>query len=256
LKYCSVAAARSMSGLRLVLTTGVPGPWSEAAKGIFHVKGIPFIPVGQESGGVNRELVDWAGVPNAPVAILDDEPPRDGWLDILLLAERLQPYPRLLPADSEGRIEVVGISSEICGEGGFGWCRRTTLMAQMPSPPDETQAASLTRLRTRYRCDREALDASQVRLAEIVSMLCRRLQIQRAAASPYLVGSALTAADIYWACFAALLNPLPYEVNPMPASVRERYRSSTPLLDKIKDPILFQHRDFIYANHLSLPLDY
>ena len=31
-EYIEVEQARAMSGLRLVLTPGVPGPWSEAAR--------------------------------------------------------------------------------------------------------------------------------------------------------------------------------------------------------------------------------
>src|ERR1700720_4773993 len=117
MKYYTVAEARGMCGLRLVLTMGVPGPWGEAAKGILHVKRIPFIPVGQHSGESNTELVEWTGIRNAPVAIFDQERPRDNWLNILTLAERLQAQPPLLPDSSEERAVVVGISNEICGEG-------------------------------------------------------------------------------------------------------------------------------------------
>ena len=62
-----------LSGLRLVLTAGVPGPWGEAAKGVFHVKGVPFARVRQEAGAANQELVEWTGHDNAPVAVYDDE---------------------------------------------------------------------------------------------------------------------------------------------------------------------------------------
>jgi len=48
--YAEVERAREMPGLRLVLTTGVPGPWGEAAKGIFHAKRIPFTRVAQTAG--------------------------------------------------------------------------------------------------------------------------------------------------------------------------------------------------------------
>ena len=40
--YLSVEAAIPLTGLRLVLTRGVPGPWGEAAKAILHVKQIPY----------------------------------------------------------------------------------------------------------------------------------------------------------------------------------------------------------------------
>ena len=36
-QYVEVEDAMKMSGLRVVLSPGVPGPWSESAKGILHV---------------------------------------------------------------------------------------------------------------------------------------------------------------------------------------------------------------------------
>ena len=37
--------ARRRPGLRLVYVPGVPSPWGEAAKGILHLKKIPFVAV-------------------------------------------------------------------------------------------------------------------------------------------------------------------------------------------------------------------
>jgi hypothetical protein len=46
LKYASIAEARNMGGLRLVLGNyTIPGPWREACKGLFYVKGIPYAPI-------------------------------------------------------------------------------------------------------------------------------------------------------------------------------------------------------------------
>ena len=43
--YLSVEEARDLNGLKLVLTGGVPGPWSEAAKALFNHHQVPFHPV-------------------------------------------------------------------------------------------------------------------------------------------------------------------------------------------------------------------
>ena len=88
-EFVEVAQARTLSGLRLVLSLGVPGPWSEAAKGILYVKKIPYARVRQEIGGANTELTEWTAQATAPVAIWNDEPPRSTWIEQLLLAERL-----------------------------------------------------------------------------------------------------------------------------------------------------------------------
>src|ERR1700752_3766011 len=117
-----------MPGLRLVLTTGVPGPWGEAAKGIFHAKGIPFARVAQSAGADNDEIFAWTGHRNAPTAMYDDEPARTSWREILWLAERLRPQPALLPDDPEERVRCLGLSEELMGVGGFGWCRRLMLL--------------------------------------------------------------------------------------------------------------------------------
>ena len=110
MKYLSVGEARDCPGLRLVLTEGMPGPWAEAAKAVLNFKGIEFIPVAQKAGEANEDLLDWTGQTTAPVAVLDNEPVRYTWLDILMLAERLAPLPALLPSDLEARALVLGLT--------------------------------------------------------------------------------------------------------------------------------------------------
>ena len=59
MEYLSIEQAKQASGLRLVLSQGVPGPWGESAKALFDIKGIPYQPVAQTGGGANEELVAW-----------------------------------------------------------------------------------------------------------------------------------------------------------------------------------------------------
>jgi hypothetical protein len=68
-EYISVEQARGMSGLRVVLTPGGPAPWSEAIKGILHVKRLPYVRVAQEAPGANRALLEWTAQTAAPVVI-------------------------------------------------------------------------------------------------------------------------------------------------------------------------------------------
>jgi glutathione S-transferase len=136
--YVSVEEAIPMRGLRLVLTRGVPGPWGEAAKAILHVKKIPYAKVAQVAGENDAALVRWTGAANAPTAMYDDERPRSDRHAILFLAERLAPNPPLLPSDPDERALCYGLSHEIAGELGFGWCRRLMLLepsdAALPLP--------------------------------------------------------------------------------------------------------------------------
>ena len=122
--YIKPIEAKSLRGLRLALTVGVPGPWGESAKKMLEYKGIDYVAVEQHPAQPNEDLVAWTGVRNAPIAIYNDEAPKTNFQDIVALAERLNPNPSLIPSEWNERIICFGISNEICGEGGFGWSRR------------------------------------------------------------------------------------------------------------------------------------
>ena len=255
MEYKSIADGIKMPGLRLVLSMYVPGPWGEAAKSVFDAKGLPYIPVGQAMGEPNPELVAWAGVRNAPVAAYNNDKPVNRWLDIIMLAERIKPTPALLPADIEERALVIGITHEIAGEWGFGWCRRAMMVGTVPaSPPGQETLPE--RMAQEYGCTKEVIAAAPKKVAAIMTMLTKRLTAQQAAGSPYLVGKSLTAADIYWACFSGMIQPMPKELNPAPDEITAIYLTSSPEVDAAKNPILITHRDFIYKTHLKLPLDF
>ena len=86
-------------------------------------------------------------------------------------------------------------------------------------------------------------------------MLTAQLQGQKAQGSPYFVGDTLTAIDIYWAAFAALLEPLPDDVCAMPAGLRSQYHVTDENVRVDGDAILLDHRNFIYETTLELPID-
>src|SRR5262245_61337335 len=109
LDYITIAKARTMSGLRIVLgACPVPGPWRESCKGVFYVKGLKYVPVrtGNDGssdlalgmGGTQTELIEWTGQASAPVVAWNDERPRSSWVDQLNLAERLAANPPRITA--------------------------------------------------------------------------------------------------------------------------------------------------------------
>lgn len=254
MKYLTINEAKSLPGLRLVLTAGVPGPWGESAKAIFRHKDIPFIPVAQQLGGLNEELEAWTGQTSAPAAILNNEPARTSWLDILMLAERMNPHKPLLPAAVEDRALVIGLSHELAGEQGFTWDRRLQMFA--PSLLSDNPPEGIQRMGAKYGWSEENLLAANDRLIQRTRYFAQRLHSQRALGSDYLVGDALTALDIYFANFIATVKPLPPEHNPMPDHMRQAYENVPEALALHLDPILFGHRDLIYQRHLQLPLDF
>ena len=258
--YLEVEEARDKPGLRLVLTEGVPGPWGEAAKGVFHVKRIPFLPVRQVGGDANDALVAWTGHANAPQAVLDDEPARIHIPDILLLAERLAPEPRLVPAEPRERVQMFGLLHELGGEMGLAWCRRLQLLHPILQLPEGAAPAplveSIGRLGARYGYSPEQAAAADVRVKEILSLFSQILLEQRNRGSDFFIGDSLTALDIYWATFAAMVKPLPPEQCPMSDMLRGSYTLTDPDSLAAADPILLEHRDRIYRDVLPLPLDF
>src|ERR1044071_5356008 len=113
-EYVSADEAITRRGLRMVVVGGVPSPWGEAAKGILHIKGIDWVAVRlvYDSEPFNA----WAGGQSGPVAIYDDERPRAGWAEILMLAERLAPTPSLLPEDAAERALAFRLAPQILRE--------------------------------------------------------------------------------------------------------------------------------------------
>lgn len=254
--YVPISEARDRPGLRLVMNKGVPGPWSQSAKYVFEVKSIPYVPVAQLGGTPNDELFDWTGHRNAPIAVYDGEPPRVGWHEIIMLGERLAPAPALLPTESAVRAEMFGLITEIASENGFAWQRRLQLIEGLNKSPDERVQKGGATLAMRYGYSAEAFAQAEDRAADILRMLAGRLHAQKAAGSDYFVGDGFTAADLYWACFSQLVAPLDESVNRMPGLIRDLYTVSGSKVGDAVDPILLAHRDRIYGEHLTLPLDF
>lgn len=250
--YITVEEAVAARGLRMVVVSRIPSPWSEAAKGIFHVKGIPWsaVPLLYDSPALKA----WAGQRSAPVAVYEDEPPRSGWAEILLLAERLAPSPALLPADPADRALAFGLAHEICGEQGLAWSRRLQLVEaglRGQGGFDPQVAAYIGR---KYGHGPLAGQAATGRVVELLGMLAARLKAQHAAGSRYYVGHSLTAVDIYSATALALLRPLPQEVCAMDAATRAAFEFRDPATEAALDPVLLAHRERMYRDHLALPL--
>ena len=251
-EYVSVEEAIGRQGLRMVVVGGVPSPWGEAAKGLFHIKGIEW--VGVRLAYDSEALLQWAGERSGPVAVYDKEAPRPGWREILLLAERLAPAPRLLPADPDAGEQVLALASTICDQGGLTWTRRLQLVhAGLQGQPGFNARASAY-LAKKYGHDPEGGAAAGAQVAEMLGGLAAQLEAQHAAGSDYFVGDALTAADVYAATAMALFRPLPQEVCEMNPATRAAFEALDPPTAAALDPVLFAHRDMMYARHLALPL--
>jgi glutathione S-transferase len=252
-QFVGVEEAIAHDGLRMVVVGAVPSPWGEAAKGIFHVKRLEWVAVrlAQDS----EPLIEWTGGErSAPVAIYRNERPRSGWAEILLLAERLAPTPSLLPADAAERAFVFGLAHEILGEEGLAWSRRLQLVHAGLQGTGGFAAPAANYLAAKYGYDAQAGRDASRRVAALLDMLAKRLRSQRDAGSPYYVGKMLSAADIYSATTLALFEPLPPDHCAMRQSTRAAFETRDAVTDAALDPILLEHRNWTYAEHLELPL--
>lgn len=267
LQYASIAEARRMSGLRIVLGAYTdPGMWREACKGICHVKKLDYVPVVTASAGradtefgldgADRELFEWTAQSSAPVMVWNDERPRSTWIEQLYLAERLAPEPALIPSRAEDRVRMFGLANELCGERGFGWMGRLMLvdMGMEPLAKDGPEYAFWRKFGQKYGLDAAELAAAPGRMAEIMTLLDGQLAAEQAAGRRFFVGSALSALDIYWATFLGLIDPLPEEACPMASFFRPLYTNEHPVVRGALTPRLREHRDFIYREYLELPV--
>lgn len=252
-EYVTVEEAMQRRGLRMVVVSNVPSPWGEAAKNIFHIKGIAWAAVRLVYD--SEPLKEWAGgFRNGPVAIYDDERPRAGWAEILLLAERLAPAPALLPAHAAERALVFGLGHELLGEEGLAWSRRVQLVHAGLRGAGGFPERIAKYLGKKYGYRPEAGAAADSRVAQLLQMLAARLKAQRATGSRYYLGNTITAVDIYSATCLAMFRPLAPEHCEMDPVTRAAFEMRDAATDAALDPVLLEHRDMMYDKHLELPL--
>lgn len=109
-------------------------------------------------------------------------------------------------------------------------------------------------LAKKYGYSKEAGANYGKRVTALLGMLAARLKAQQKTGSRYYVGDSLTAVDVYSATAMALFGPLPQEQCGMEAKTRAAFEALDAQTRAALDPILFEHRDRMYAKHLELPL--
>lgn len=250
-RFVSIAEAREADGLRMACIRKIPSPWQEAAKGIFHVKGLECLYAAQGEGDVENAIAAWAGDSSIPVVAYRKEKLRTGWAEILLLAERLAPEPSLIPADAGQRAWMFGLSHEICGEMGIGWCMRLLMLR---AGMDHSGSVSLppepaAMLAAKYGFNPTHVAAAEDRVVGVLGALDEAL-----GDAEYFIGGRLSALDVYWATMANLITPLDPDRLPMSSFMREIYASKNERVLAALSPALRAHQERIYERHLELPV--
>ena len=252
-KYTDFKQAKDQAGLRMVVVGGLPSPWSEAAKAILHIKKLPWTAIYHNP--YDPDMANWTGSQSAPVLIYDNDAPRTDLVDILSFAENLSPEPALLPADPINKKLAIDLCHDICGEMGLGWMRRLDSVHKGLLEEEGGFPVMIAQyLASKYGYHKHQAQEYSLRIIELLNSLSNRLRIQRDAGEAYYIGSCLTAVDIYSATFMALFKPLPHIQCQMNENIRPVFESLDDNISKALDPILIEHRDFIYSQHLELPL--
>ena len=248
-EYISTDEAIAADGLRMVVVGNVPSPWGEAAKGIFHIKNIPWKAVRLEYD--NPAFDAWAKQQTGPVAIYNDDAPLSGWREILEFAERIAPEPSLIASDSEAMFRFC---NDLVGENGLGWARRLQLVDVGLKGEGGFLEPVAKYIGQKYGYTPEAGAASSARVHELLQQIADRLKAQKAMGSPYFFGQSLSAADVYCATILALISPLPEAQCQMKETTRAAFSTLDEATKAALDPIILAHRDLIYEKHLELPL--
>jgi glutathione S-transferase len=255
--WLSITQARDLPGLRLVMIRHLPSPWSQAARGILTWHGVEFTKVERSKTDPEDALLEWTRQNSFPAAMYDDERPRTGWSEILFLAERLASEAggtsTLIPKDPLARTQMFGIAHELMGEMGLVWAFRLfALSGRLDPKASDPRSAEFAR---KYHSGGASPELGKRRIIEVLGVLDHLLERSQAEGSPYLVGETVSAADIYWACACNVLAPLPPEQLPILDKMRPIFEATDPDLLAALTDRLRTHRDFIYANHLTLPAE-
>jgi len=236
LTYLPPADIIAHPGLRIVLVRGVPSPWSQAAKAIFELKGLPYVAAPLEVAGANAEIAAWSGQNSAPV-----------------VAERLAPAPALLPADPLQRALAIGLGHEMLGARGIAWNRRLQMFAGAAASGN---AGRLAPLIDKYGFDASEAAEAGARIAATLRALAAQLAAQEARGVPWFVGESLSAVDVWWVATANILAPLPAAQCPMREASRAGFTAADPLVVAALDPALLAHRDRVFRAHFRDPMEF
>ncbi len=252
MRFVSLEDARASAGLKLVVAASLPSPWSEAAKGILHVKGLDAALV--RFASTDKAVREWMGWHNVPVLLAPGEPIRTHWTEILETAERLaeRGSPTLIPSAEDDRVQLFGLAHELLGENGLAWAGRLLVIHRgLVTDGQEGFPLRIAQyLAPKYGYAPERVDAARARVLSVFDRFARLLE-----GKTYALGGALTALDVYIATAIAPFAPMSVELCPdTHPNVRHAFATASPDLSKAIPPVLVAHRDRVYEKHLELPV--
>ena len=253
-KFISLDEAAVMTtGTRVTFVPGMPAVFSESLKNICFVKGVPLIRVLHPHMGIDKatgkdrqaRLYELTSQTGLPTMFHNQERPRNVWTEQLALAERIGAAgtPSLVPDDMELRAEVFGLCAVVLSEDGMIWNMRNLID---------------TPLGRKYGYSEEASAAAPAKIAAVISLIDRRLETQEQRGSRYLVGDALTAADVYWATMSITILPPPPEIMPLTRQNERGLKyfarnSKIPVIAEALSKRIEDHQRYILTTYCETP---
>lgn len=253
-KFISLDEAAAMTtGTRVTFAPGMPAVFSESLKNICFVKGVPLIRVVHPHMGIDKatgkdrqaRLYELTSQTGLPTMFHNQERPRNVWTEQLALAERIGAAgtPSLVPDDMELRAEVFGLCAVVLSEDGMIWNMRNLID---------------TPLGRKYGYSEEASAAAPAKIAAVISLIDRRLESQKQRGSRYLVGDALTAADVYWATMSITILPPPPEIMPLTRQNERGLKyfarnSKIPVIAEALSKRIEDHQRYILTTYCETP---
>jgi hypothetical protein len=249
MEFVDVETAKAATGTRLVVSSLVPSPWSEAMKGLFLVAQLPAVVVKR---GMDTAAIDaWTGIDNVPALLHYREPVRSNWAAVVGFVDRLAPG-RVLPTELAARAEVMGTLDVIAGEGGVGWNARLAMIdAGITSEGRTGFPLPIAKyLAKRYGYSAETIAAAKAKIGEQLSFVASKL------AGEYFGGSAPNAIDVYSATF---LTPIAAPISEAECPdlippLRAAFAAAHAAFGSLVPAPLLAHRERMFERHLPRPI--
>lgn len=220
-----------------------PSPWSERLRWVLDLKGVTYArrnyqPIADEAAHVRA-----TGVATAPVLVADGETIGDSDAAVEWLEAR-HPSPALMPADPSQRAQVRAF--ETTATEALGPFARHAMVGRMKAMDLQPLADHFA---TKYGWSPETEARTTRLLTTLLADLARAVETK-----PYLVGDALTRADV---TVASLLIPAlghpPDELYRVEPGIRMMF--GTPLANDPAVAPLARWRDALYRRHRGRPVE-
>jgi glutathione S-transferase len=246
-------AAAMTEGTRITFIPGVQALFAEALKNICFVKGIPVIRALHPLMGVDKEtgqdrqarLYELTSQTGLPTMFYAEERPRNVWTEQLALAERIgsPSSPSLIPESFTQRVDMFGLCAVVLAEDGIVWNMR--ILNDGP-------------LGRKYGYSDAASAAAPAKIAEAIALIDNRLAQQAERGSSYLVGDALSAADIYWATMSMSVTATPPEIMPVTQQNKGMLgffaaNSKIPEIADVLSERIEEHQRYILTTYCETP---